>query len=101
MKTCKYCGKTLKDFSESGLLGCEHCYETFSEELSVILSKLHGVTEHKGKAPDISDDDRKLIIVYENLLKEKTKQKKGSEEEKETDIKLISVLKKLRQKGLR
>ena len=101
MKTCKYCGRTLKGFSESGLLGCEHCYETFSEELAVILPKLHGVVEHKGKAPDISDDDRKLILIYESLLKEKTRNEKGSEKEKETKIKLLDVLTKLRQRGLR
>lgn len=49
--SCPYCGHTLKEFKETSFLGCEHCYESFEEELSRIIPRLQGSTEHKGYIP--------------------------------------------------
>ena len=30
-KVCKRCGRLLSDFYDTGMLGCEHCYEAFEK----------------------------------------------------------------------
>ena len=48
--TCPGCGASLKDFRETGRLGCSECYSTFEEPLRELLRRLHGSTHHTGKA---------------------------------------------------
>ena len=36
-KTCPRCGWTYKKFSETLLLGCPHCYKTFSKEVFALV----------------------------------------------------------------
>lgn len=50
-KACPFCGSTLEDYLQSGLLGCARCYETFSDELAGYIVRLHGNTVHCGKRP--------------------------------------------------
>ena len=45
------CGTTFLEISESGLVGCEKCYETFKNELEPIISKIHTGALHTGKKP--------------------------------------------------
>lgn len=50
--TCEHCGITWAEFRQSGLLGCEHDYETFEKDLSPLLQRAHeGATHHVGKTP--------------------------------------------------
>lgn len=70
-KRCGKCGTTLEQFYKTSLLGCEHCYRAFREELLPVLRKLHGVTEHVGKTPKVGGIERQLLCEYETLLKEK------------------------------
>ncbi|GAB4323038.1 MAG: UvrB/UvrC motif-containing protein [Candidatus Sumerlaeia bacterium] len=49
--TCKACGYTLEQFSESFLLGCPECYTAFGEHLKKVLLKIHGSVSHVGKHP--------------------------------------------------
>src|SRR5207248_1290925 len=46
---CAACGSTLKDFRESGRLGCAQCYESFSAHLKDLLRRLHGSSQHVGE----------------------------------------------------
>ena len=39
---CKTCGLSYDDFSKTGMLGCENCYDTFSNRLDGVLKRLHG-----------------------------------------------------------
>jgi protein arginine kinase activator len=53
---CGTCGTTLTDFRETGLLGCAHCYEVFTEHLPPAgepdqSSAGHAFTAHTGKVP--------------------------------------------------
>lgn len=51
-QACEHCGITWAEFRQSGLLGCEHDYETFERELTPLLQRAHeGATHHTGKAP--------------------------------------------------
>lgn len=48
---CPRCGLTYKQFAQTGLLGCSHCYETFAAALEPIVRRVHGSDRHVGKAP--------------------------------------------------
>jgi len=47
---CPFCGGTLKDFRETGRLGCALCYTTFEPHLRDLLRRLHGSSKHAGEA---------------------------------------------------
>ena len=47
---CEFCGLTMNDFKRTGRLGCPHCYAHFDQHLRGLLRKLHGGTQHRGKA---------------------------------------------------
>jgi len=47
---CPFCGGTLKDFRETGRLGCARCYSTFEPHLRDLLRRLHGSSRHAGEA---------------------------------------------------
>ncbi len=46
---CDFCGGTLRDFRESGRLGCPACYRTFGRHLRDLLRRLHGASQHVGE----------------------------------------------------
>lgn len=48
---CSSCGFTFENFRKMGRLGCPGCYETFKNQLSPLLKKIHGSDKHTGKAP--------------------------------------------------
>jgi protein arginine kinase activator len=50
-KKCPKCGITLAEFRKRGRLGCPHDYEAFGEELGLLLEKIHGSREHRGRGP--------------------------------------------------
>lgn len=46
---CPTCGASYDDFKQNGRLGCSRCYETFRQELSSLLKRIHGANQHLGK----------------------------------------------------
>ncbi|OGW75852.1 MAG: hypothetical protein A2Z72_04300 [Omnitrophica bacterium RBG_13_46_9] len=48
---CPSCGFTFQNFRKMGRLGCPKCYETFKDQLSPLLRKIHGSENHVGKTP--------------------------------------------------
>ena len=63
---CSACGGTLKDFRESGRLGCDHCYVAFDFHLRDLLRRLHGSSQHVGEryaGPGAADADPKGQLV--------------------------------------
>ena len=46
---CPGCGATLRDFRQTGRLGCAVCYQTFEVHLRDLLRRLHGSTRHEGE----------------------------------------------------
>lgn len=57
---CPECGGTLKDFRNTGRLGCPHDYQYFREQLQPLLQSIHGETQHSGKVPNRSAADHQL-----------------------------------------
>ena len=49
--TCPECGMTYTEFRRTGRLGCPNDYGAFREGLIPILERVHGGTEHTGRAP--------------------------------------------------
>ena len=49
--SCDSCGLSIEDLRRHGRLGCERCYEVFSEPLAEMLEHMHGATEHVGRLP--------------------------------------------------
>ena len=45
---CPTCGATLRDFRETGRVGCAECYRAFDAPLRELLRRLHGSTHHTG-----------------------------------------------------
>jgi protein arginine kinase activator len=66
---CNYCQLSWHEFQEGGLLGCGHCYESFSAPLKKILRKMHGSNKHIGNRP-ASQRETGTIDEVERLRKE-------------------------------
>lgn len=50
---CDKCGMTYDDFINTGKLGCENCYEIFSNKIDPVLKNIHGLNRHVGRGiPD-------------------------------------------------
>ncbi len=49
-KVCNLCGLSFNDIKKLGKVGCPECYNTFSDELSVIIRQIHGCAKHCGTA---------------------------------------------------
>ena len=63
---CHACGGTLRDFRETGRLGCAECYEAFDFHLRDLLRRLHGSSHHAGEryvAPGADDADPRRVLL--------------------------------------
>lgn len=49
VQACDFCGSTIKEFRETGRLGCPQCYDTFESHLRDLLRRLHGSSHHTGE----------------------------------------------------
>ncbi len=47
---CPFCSYSLRDFRTTGRLGCARCYESFDGTLRDLLRRVHGSSQHAGKA---------------------------------------------------
>ena len=47
---CSFCGMTLRDFRQTGRLGCATCYVTFEQSLRELLRRVHGNAKHRGRS---------------------------------------------------
>ena len=50
---CPACGSSLRDFRDSGRLGCDQCYVSFDTHLRDLLRRLHGSSQHVGERYDL------------------------------------------------
>jgi protein arginine kinase activator len=48
---CPKCGMTRADFKKGGRLGCAKCYETFTDDVMVLVQSMQHATLHRGKRP--------------------------------------------------
>ena len=70
---CESCGATLRDFRETGRVGCAECYLAFDAPLRELLRRLHGSTHHTGMryaagvAPQQLEPNRTALELREQL----------------------------------
>lgn len=69
---CPYCGTSPADFRQTGRLGCSQCYVHFAPQLTGLLRRIHGATQHVGKvylsqATDLDDVDVRLATLKRRL----------------------------------
>ena len=70
-KVCPVCNTTLKQFLETGYLGCEQCYREFEDQIEEVLKKVQGATLHVGKMPKGRErNDHQALLEYERLSAE-------------------------------
>lgn len=50
-RECAGCGLSWEDFEKTGLFGCDICYQSFEEDLEVVLRRIHGSNRHIGCRP--------------------------------------------------
>lgn len=70
VRRCPNCKTSYSDYSKTGVLGCEKCYETFKDELMPSIRKIHGKTSHKGKHPQDETTSYELIKERDRLRAE-------------------------------
>jgi len=61
--SCDRCGLTWRLFQESGIFGCESCYDMFKVQLNQILCKIHGSHQHIGSRPK----SHRTVVNHEKL----------------------------------
>jgi protein arginine kinase activator len=48
---CPECGMTFAQFRAAGRFGCGNDYDVFRDGVDPLLERMHGTTQHRGKAP--------------------------------------------------
>ena len=70
---CPSCGGTLRDFRESGRLGCDGCYVAFDVHLRDLLRRLHGSSQHVGEryvgTGEVSADPKSQLLELRAQLR--------------------------------
>ncbi len=90
---CQSCGLTYPKFKSTGRFGCASCYDTFSQDLTAILSSIQAGSVHKGKFPSKYGKE----IIKEREIDELKKQLSQAveKEEYEEAVKLRDKIKNL------
>jgi protein arginine kinase activator len=95
--SCPACGYTFSQFLNEGKLGCPQCYETFSNKLPQVFTKIQAGTQHKGKVPGTSNNNHLRLKKQIESTREQLQQA-ISEERFEDAAKLRDEIKDLERK---
>lgn len=68
--TCPRCGETYAEFQKSGMLGCAECYQAFRKQLTPLLIRSQGRSQHAGRRPPVSEEDQARLSRMEELRKQ-------------------------------
>ena len=69
--SCLVCHMNRSDFHKASRLGCEACYDTFSEDMTVLVDNMHMGNRHLGKVPRARKDTHISAIRQEIDIAEK------------------------------
>ncbi|MFO8059133.1 MAG: UvrB/UvrC motif-containing protein [Bacillota bacterium] len=98
---CPACGRTYREFAQTGFLGCAQCYEAFSDAVGPLIKRMQSGSSHRGKRPgggarpaaDAGDDVRAEISTLRGRL-----QQAVQEEEYERAAELRDMIRELEAK---
>ena len=65
--TCPSCGETFAEFQKTGMLGCAECYQAFRGELTPLITRVQGRTQHAGRRPPVSQAEQERLARMESL----------------------------------
>jgi protein arginine kinase activator len=68
--SCPRCGLVFSEFKSTGRLGCAECYGAFAPLLEPLLRRVHGSTEHLGRAPASEGESRENLARLRRLNEE-------------------------------
>lgn len=88
---CNNCKTSYDEFIESGLLGCENCYDVFSNKIDSLLKNIHGSNRHVGRIS-------KFIENNNNLDKAKKSEKNDNLKDKNSKLGNTSKIEELKEK---
>lgn len=88
---CNNCKTSYDEFIESGLLGCENCYDVFSNKIDSLLKNIHGSNRHVGRTS-------KFIENNNNLEKDRKNEKKDNLKDKGSKLDKTSKIDELKEK---
>ena len=57
---CNNCKTDYDEFIETGLLGCENCYNVFSSKIDSLLKNIHGSNRHVGRISKFIENSNNL-----------------------------------------
>ena len=69
-EVCPSCGMTRSELHKSGRFGCGECYNTFSQDVKAMLTKLHVSTEYLGKIPEGISESLSISRKIEKLQRD-------------------------------
>jgi protein arginine kinase activator len=64
---CPRCGETYAQFQKTGMLGCAECYQAFRRELTPMITRVQGRTQHAGRRPPVSEEEQARQNLMEAL----------------------------------
>jgi protein arginine kinase activator len=67
---CPHCSATLRDFRETGRLGCPLCYTSFEASLRELLRRVHGNSVHVGRRYSMPEGGQPDSLVVLGELRE-------------------------------
>ncbi|MBT9137539.1 MAG: Protein-arginine kinase activator protein [Syntrophomonadaceae bacterium] len=76
---CAQCGFGHSNFQKLGRLGCSECYQTFKEQITPLLKRVHGSSQHVGNVPSAH---KGIINVRKDLSRLRQELKTAISEEK-------------------
>ena len=76
---CENCGTDFKRFNDTGLLGCDKCYDVFADAVENMMQRTQGATTHSGK---ISGPDSESIKKENEITSLKAELQKAILEER-------------------
>ncbi len=85
---CKNCGLSFEEFIHTGRFGCNDCYNTFEDNLDIILKNIQGSNRHIGRIEKINQSNLKNTKTNKENKEVKEKQPKTELERLQEDLQL-------------
>ena len=58
---------TIYQDMKTGTLGCAGCYQAFRQELTPLITRMQGRTQHAGRRPPVSEEEQARQTLMEDL----------------------------------
>jgi len=90
-KVCPKCNWGLRQFKNSGILGCGDCYDAFEEEIEDIVKRIQPYTQNKLDDIEFKVEEKKDTLTKEQkLINLKADLQKAIKEERYEDAGVIN-----------